>query len=172
RVFIQDDSSRMTSVEENHRVFERSFRRTIEALRTLGMRVVVVGPTPEIKFSVPEAIARELVYDKVPEDISLLDFMNRNKFVLSTFASFEPEVEFIYPHHQLCMNGKCLISKAGHPLYVDNNHLSKMAALHTRGLFEPLFLSMKEAATTSHGTLPLATGRIAPPTPLPYRPLN
>jgi len=144
RIFLEEDDSRIRSVEENRRVFARAFARTVEALRSSGHRVIVVGPVPEIEFSVPETLARNLSRGKSEEfGPTLTAFETRNKFVLDYFRGHAHEAEFLYPHRLLCPEKRCAVERDGKPLYADDNHLSHFGAESLSVLFEPLFAGMR-----------------------------
>ena len=45
----------------------------------------------------------------------------------------------IWPHERLCNDAGCEISRDGHVLYSDDDHLSVFGAQSIAGLFEPVF---------------------------------
>ena len=51
-VFLTDSTAPMRSLAENHRVFERALRRSVEALLAQGKRVWMVAAVPEVGWDV------------------------------------------------------------------------------------------------------------------------
>jgi peptidoglycan/LPS O-acetylase OafA/YrhL len=139
-ITLKDDGSREESVSENHRVFARSLQRTIEILRKAGKRVIVVGPVPEVGFSVPEALAKLHLQGR-SEDIgpTVEQFQTRNRFVLDQLATIKGSAEVVYPHRILCTAPRCSVGRLGKSLYLDDDHLSRFGAETVSEIFEPIF---------------------------------
>jgi peptidoglycan/LPS O-acetylase OafA/YrhL len=137
---LTDDQSREESVAENHRVFARSLQRTIEILRKAGKRVIVVGPVPEVGFSVPEALAKLHLQGR-SEDVGPTSeqFERRNRFVLDQLATIKGSAEVVYPHRILCTAPRCSVARLGKSLYMDDDHLSRFGAESISKIFDAVF---------------------------------
>lgn len=124
---LSDSNAFSRSSAENRQVFRRSVTRTINALRSNGARVLIVGPVPNLEIDAPRALAISKQWNlESPAGPSLAEFYWREKSVLASFAEADllSDVTVYYPHRILCGSGACSISKDGRSLYMDDNHLN------------------------------------------------
>jgi hypothetical protein len=144
---IGDDQARSAKPSENAAIFARGLNRTIAALRADGRQVLLVGPVPEIGWTVPQVLARLEMEHKSNAVVAPLagKFYEREKDVLPLFAHMAElkGVTAVFPHDYLCRTGRCAVRKNGIPLYKDEHHLSdygakKLEPLLSRAM-EPLF---------------------------------
>jgi peptidoglycan/LPS O-acetylase OafA/YrhL len=147
---LSDTQTVSTSNDDNRRIFQKSLRSTVGKLRATGANVIVVGPIPEIGWSVPHRLA--LMAERgatPPTGPKLSDFQTRQQSVLVTFAELESMagVFVIYPHQKLCDVESCMVQKNGVRLYFDDNHL----ALAGLGIIEPM---IEEAITKAMQSKP------------------
>jgi peptidoglycan/LPS O-acetylase OafA/YrhL len=136
-VVLRDDTLAGTPPPDNHAVFARGLERTVRALTQAGKKVVLVASVPEVGWPVPAVLARQaMAHDVATVNVSFQTYMQRQSFVLSTFARMHRlyGVTVIYPHKALCVAGACAVSLNGVPLYRDEHHLSVFGALR----LEPL----------------------------------
>jgi hypothetical protein len=98
---------------------------------------------PEIAYDVPRDLYLQSLGFDPPIDIRLsnADFAAREKFVLQTFSRMTRKypIRIIYPDQVLCQAGKCRVSVAGVPAYIDDNHLSVHGADFIAPIFRPIF---------------------------------
>ena len=130
-IALLDDSCRVNSDSDNHAVFERGLARTIDELQRLHKKVVIVAAVPEIGWPVPAILARRALASNTEAVApSLHDYLDRQKFVLATFARMQSShrATVLYPHRVLCASGTCETALAGIPLYRDEHHLSVFGA--------------------------------------------
>ncbi|HEX4158674.1 MAG TPA: acyltransferase family protein [Rhizomicrobium sp.] len=130
-VSLLDDACSSNSDRDNHAVFERGLARTVANLQSLHKKVVIVAAIPEIGWPVPAVLARRaLAEDTGSAAPRLADYLDRQRFVLATFAQFQRRygATILYPHHVLCATGTCEIAIRGIPLYRDEHHLSVFGA--------------------------------------------
>jgi hypothetical protein len=130
-VALFDNACQTDNGGNNHAVFWRGLARTVDGLERSGKKVVLVASIPEIGFPVPAILARRaLARDpgKVAPPVS--EYLDRQRFVLTTFAGFEKRygAEVLYPHRVLCASGSCEVARHGIPLYRDEHHLSVLGA--------------------------------------------
>lgn len=90
--------------------------------------VYLMRPIPEMGMDVPRSLARRMAFG-VHGDISipLAAYRQRNGWVWAAqdAAHAQCGITILDPLPYLCHDGRCYGSKDGHPLYVDDNHLSE-----------------------------------------------
>lgn len=126
-------------------LFDAGLRGTVSALHDLGKHVVIVGPVPEVGYSVPAKnhIARITGRD-VNEMIapSVDEFLDRNEEILEIIEQLEDESSLVVvrPTDILCDDNYCRVAlEDGAVLYLDDNHLSTFGARHIATVFDPVF---------------------------------
>jgi len=142
KIFITDDLSPEASLGENKAVFVRGLERTLKALRSAGRRVVIVGPVPEPGFNVPRALAMQQRTDTRRDIAPRFDeFLERQGFVLRTLEDLANKYDamLIFPHEVLCDRSTCSVERDGYPMYSDEHHLSRRAAMGIHQIFKPVF---------------------------------
>ncbi|MCW5718049.1 MAG: acyltransferase [Bauldia sp.] len=112
--------------------FEHGLRRAVEWLLGLGRRVLIVGPVPEPGWNVPEQMVAELRWSKpLPPVATMVGHNAFNETVFGTFSELEGMAGLtIMPVADLLCTPECAFALDGRPLYVDDNHLSRLGALH------------------------------------------
>ncbi len=144
-VAIGDDQGRAMKPSDNAAIFARGLRRTIAALRADGRQVLLVGPVPEIGWTVPQVLARLELEHKPVVSPPTRQFYERETAVLPLFHAMAAKkgVSAVFPHQYLCQNGHCAVRKDGIPLYRDEHHLSAYGAKELEPLLshaiDPLF---------------------------------
>lgn len=127
----------------NHAALATGLEDTIAALLSAGKRVWLVGPVPEFGYDVPRYFyVRSLGFaDGLEVAPTLAEFDQRQAFVLDLLRDLEQRypVGIVWPHERLCNDAGCAISRDGHVLYSDDDHLSVFGAQSIAGLFEPVF---------------------------------
>lgn len=107
-------------------------------------RVYLVRPYPEMEVNVPKALSRALLFGKQDPliSISLEEYHERHKLVWAAQdeAARQCGVHILDPLPYLCHDGRCWGSKAGRPLYSDDNHLSE----YGNKLLVPMFKQVWE----------------------------
>jgi len=128
---IGDDVGRAAKPSDNAAIFARGLLRTVATLRAAGRQVLLVGPVPEIGWTVPQVLARLAEQHKdavvAPPDSA---FYQREADVLPLFRRLAEQdgVSAVFPHDYLCSQGHCAVRKNGIPLYRDEHHLSAYGA--------------------------------------------
>lgn len=110
--------------------FDDAIFNTVKYFNDLGIKVILIGPFPEISFDVPKTMIRSSL---LKQDIPITkkeDFLNRQKFTLKAFKNIEKQnlATIIYPHEILCDNNQCIVEKDGIPIYHDDDHLTGFGA--------------------------------------------
>lgn len=105
---------------------EAALRRTLRRLRATGVDIVVVGPVPELDFSLPQMLVRAAHWHMPLPQMEREVFDDRQAIVLETLgrvAAFDG-VSVVYPHEVLCDREHCRVIDGKTPLYKDDDHLS------------------------------------------------
>jgi SGNH domain (fused to AT3 domains) len=128
----------------------KSLQETIKLIRTLGIKVIVIGMVPGSHYDVPVCHARQAAgkgiclgttpiknldsFPHTPE--SGKQQLNRNKMrtVISNIMKAEvvehpTQVALVDPYDAMCTETECLTALNGENLYYDNHHLSANGTL-------------------------------------------
>ena len=165
-VFLSDSSSTELSIDESRRVFDRSLRRTVAELLTLGRRVWLVGPVPEVGWDVPSTIARSKYLRREIEIApTRSEFEQRQASVLRTMTSLAqwPGVALVRPDTLLCATATCQIAVRGQPIYFDDDHLTRRGAAMLEPMLEEIFASRAPANQASARSAPPPSRGVASP---------
>jgi peptidoglycan/LPS O-acetylase OafA/YrhL len=139
-LYLTDDKSTQRSYEENRRVMKRGFDRTLHALRK--KRVFIVGFIPEQRVNAPRTVAMQrYLGSDIDLSVERSVFDSRQRFArqLIQEAARRPNVTLIDVGQYLCDSKRCAIQKDNSLLYVDDNHLSRTAAISLRYVFSSVF---------------------------------
>jgi hypothetical protein len=144
---LQDDWSDQSDRRRNAAVFSRGLERTVAALARARKNIVIVGSVPELKYSVPYALARKHMFNlDIDIRVGLTDYFQRQINVFSELEKMNRRygARIIYPHHALCTNGYCEVMRHGIPYYSDSNHLTEFGAKLLSPLFEEISLAGRQ----------------------------
>lgn len=139
---IADGHAQTSGPAEIKAVFVRGLRRTLAALRSAGKRVVIVGPIPEIGWTVPRTLAMQRYTGRSwPISPTFPEFLERQSFVILTLRKLAAEfsADLVFPHAALCDKNECAVMRGDQILYSDSNHLSLTGARQIHAIFEPIF---------------------------------
>ncbi|MCB1932395.1 acyltransferase family protein [Accumulibacter sp.] len=117
-----------TAMAQRRTAMQRSLDVTLTTLERLGLRVVVLAPTPQLLYSAPQCVAlRGAAHCNVPRA--------RNEFMLSDSTealaeviSRHPNTRLIEPVDFFCDAQTCLAVRDGRILYYDDDHITTAAA--------------------------------------------
>ncbi len=119
----------MGSVERTREVFWGSMRSTIERILAGGHRVTLIGPIPELKLHLPNAMMKAKMRGQERDfPLPFASFARRQAGTLKMLAELDalPGVRVVYPHKLLCDGTTCRTTKDGKPLYFDDDHLGSV----------------------------------------------
>jgi hypothetical protein len=139
---IGDERGLSKKPGENAAIFARGLKRTVEALLAAHRRVVLVGPVPEIGWTVPAVLARQMLAGHAEsKGPSLAEYERRQRVVLPLFRDWSKNanVRVYFPHLYFCRTGRCAVRENGIPLYRDEHHLSVYGAKKLEPLLSGLF---------------------------------
>ena len=100
-----------------------------------GFKVVLVYPTPEAGWNVPDTLSKMAVFER-KTDVSLSTdyrtFLARNRPVIDAFDTIQdPGLFRVRPSEALCNTfeqGRCMNAEEGAVYYFDDDHLSNVGA--------------------------------------------
>ncbi|MFK8253695.1 acyltransferase family protein [Ancylobacter terrae] len=123
-------------------VVARGLARTLEALE--GRRVAILGEVPEIGFSAPSVVARQLHFGRpLPLGPTVEAHSARQAGFDAALAplldAHADRLTLLDPVPVLCPDGRCLVVESGDVLYYDGNHLSRAGAARLAPAFDALF---------------------------------
>jgi hypothetical protein len=147
-LFLKDDMSDNSDRRQNVVVFSRGLERTVAALAHANKNVIIVASVPEMKFSVPYALARRQMFN-LGTDIRLksLEYHQRQINVLTGLERLQRlyGAKIVYPHQVLCAKDYCEVVGDGMVYYSDSNHLTEFGAR----LLSPLFDDILQPTPTA-----------------------
>lgn len=159
---LQDDQGRsyVKFSPEVHQAFAEALPRTVQALRRIGKRVILVYPIPETGYFIPSTIGRKLLHGERAESFTRprAYFDRRQAFVTHLLDSIPsgPDLARVYPSQLLCDAQSCRVFADGTPLYYDDDHLSIEGAR----MLAPAFVrALDQLGATSAGTKPQGVAR-------------
>jgi len=113
-----------------------ALKATLDAIarRRPDVRVLVIGPFPELTLGAPECLAQQKqlggrpgVCASVAADLPLSRALPAED-ALRAAVQDRPNVAVVFPSETLCRNGRCLAMMDGEPIYFDDDHLSASGA--------------------------------------------
>jgi peptidoglycan/LPS O-acetylase OafA/YrhL len=137
-MLVSDAETKAEGYAENRRVLERGLERTLAALSS--KQVFVTAFVPEQAVNVPQAMAINKYFHN-DKDVSVRRdvFDARQAFVRQLLSSLQARYHFtildVSPF--VCNAIECVASRNGTPIYVDDNHFSRTAAIAMKDIFAP-----------------------------------
>ncbi len=145
-ITLRDSTKGSVSRNDYFNLFRHALEKTVLSLQKAGKRVVLVGPVPEVGWNVPKWLAIENIAHS-PHRIAprYAAFLERQEPVLRELSDLKGHrgVAIVYPHRVLCGRENCEIIKDGHPLYIDDDHLSVHGAMRISSIFDPVMAAIR-----------------------------
>lgn len=132
----------------NTAIMNRALQRTVEKLRDLDRKVVLMNQVPDVGHNVESiSFIAEIRNRNVNELIapSLESYINHNKPVKRLFDKLQNSIEIVEPYKLLCDDKKCDVQRGTSLLYKDDNHLSSYGAKKISAIFAPVFQPLVES---------------------------
>ena len=132
---------------DNVEIFRRGLNRMVEVLISMGKKVVLVKPIPEVGYDVPAAQYRAIIADRDVNSLvapSIEDYYRRNEEVFAAFSEvqYNYPVSIVDPTSLLCNEEFCRVTRDdGVALYRDEDHLSTSGAKYVSSSFDTVFRS-------------------------------
>jgi len=127
-------------------IFAEGLAKTVQALRASGKTVVIVDDVPEVRWLVPQTLARSLLsgraYDPGP---TLAEVQQRQAVSLAVIDQLgrTSGVLIVDPRATLCDARDCRTADGIRPLYRDADHLTVEAARGLAPLFAPALIDAR-----------------------------
>lgn len=128
----------LLSADTNHHdripgkeIFKTSLRYTVDQLRKIGKRIIIITSTPEVPHNFISLINHARFYnDNLNAFGGTVQDFEKSNGELNTFINSlaSPEIKIVAAHRALLHAGKYMIEQQGHLLYRDYNHLSRFGA--------------------------------------------
>jgi peptidoglycan/LPS O-acetylase OafA/YrhL len=130
--YYTDKMSRVISMDENLKVFERGLKRTLDLLDSRRIKIIVVGSVPEYDWNVPQFLGKSYRFTgstTIPKEflITLEKYEKRNANVLKAFKNVDiySRSRYVDPFSLLCNGTSCkYMDSDNNVFYVDGNHLT------------------------------------------------
>lgn len=140
--WVRFDADTDALPEVRHQAYLRVLGETL-CLWAHERPVYVLGPIPEMPFSVPRQAARAAMFPSsvmVP-GTPLQRYLDRHRSVLDVLLQSQAcGVHLLDPAVELCKGGICAATDNGRPLYYDDNHLSEFGNRRLVPILEQVFL--------------------------------
>jgi peptidoglycan/LPS O-acetylase OafA/YrhL len=145
RIFLRM-AKKPSDGENSAIVLGHALKHTVQHLRDAGVHVTIIGPVPEMGWSIPAMLAQRKRFSlPLPDGPSLQEFMRHQHDVIPLLNELERDgVEVIYPHEWLCTTS-CKFELNGAILYSDTEHLTTRGADLLRPAFERVLSSSRVA---------------------------
>ena len=138
--------------ETGEEAFAEPLMRTIAELKKRNINIVLIGPYPDSDISIPESIAKSIIFKKefvatLPES----EFMRKNAVALSLFSReyVKENVQFIDLGARFCDGEYCRLSSGIRSFFFDNGHLTLTTSLALSDILGQAFGATKQEAATA-----------------------
>jgi hypothetical protein len=145
--YLGSRQGRSRSAEDNRQLFARTLVATVDVLRNMGKKVLIIGPIPELAWPAPARLAAAALWGAaIPSGPTLEQFQARQSHVLPVLDALAKRggVAVVYPHKVLCDAVVCAVEHDGKRLYFDDNHIDAEG----NRLLEPLVRAGLERVMT------------------------
>ena len=105
--------------------FETQFERLVQKLEQMNLRVLIVLPSPSLKFAAVQCLAKKPANECGIDQAVFNGFANESISVLTRIAGKSRNVRILDPQTIMCENKYCSAVQHGVIAYTDENHLSK-----------------------------------------------
>jgi peptidoglycan/LPS O-acetylase OafA/YrhL len=135
------------STQEALRILAASLDETLRTLDKSGLKILVMGPTPEFKYPVPECIFRKSPQfcqsSRAENDI----YREKVLSVLQDVVDKHPNARLADAYEALCKEPHCQVIKNGQILYGDGDHLTGSGAKHALSSMQNEFAWFAQSQT-------------------------
>ncbi len=103
---------------------QRSLRETVEALKSIGLSVMIVAPTPEMAFPVPDCLARRHEQACGARRPAVNERRAAAMAAIGAAADGQDHVRVWDPIDRLCDAEHCFVARDGVVIYTDEDHFT------------------------------------------------
>ena len=133
--YLQPINIKKSTLQERQKYIKDSLISQINNIVEKGHKLILVYPVPEMGFSVPKYLLKEIIREKNKKEqfIPILSesydaYKKRNKLVFEILESVQnPNIYRVYPHKIFCdikIKNRCVANDKNNLFYYDDNHLS------------------------------------------------
>lgn len=128
---------------DNIKDYENAIEKTVCPFIESGRDVYIARPAPSMEVNVPNAIARNIVFNRPVAEVAIKKSTYKDKvhdiWLAQDAVAEKCGVKILDPTPFLCDAKYCYGSKNGRPLYYDNGHLSEYGNKFLVPMFEEIF---------------------------------
>jgi peptidoglycan/LPS O-acetylase OafA/YrhL len=108
-------------------IIKNSFVETVEKLKAIGKKVVIMSPPPNNGENIGDCISKAARFGVSPSkcDFDIASFSGPTREGYKFLKSIQDIVPIIWLDELICINGVCKVTEDGLPIYRDTQHLSK-----------------------------------------------
>ena len=119
--------------EENR----RQLAHFIDLMRNQSVDILFISPVPTYEYHVPKLLYQKTIDPRTKiRRQSIQEYLDLNDEFFTMIRKLDISSRNIfYPHEHLCVDGDCLLSIFGNPVYFDNSHLTISGA----NILSPIF---------------------------------
>ena len=129
-ILVADWQNYFGSSENPAYGFQKQLAATIaQVLPNVG-RIILLGPTPEIRDSAPRCIERSELAACAIDRRSFNAAADASRKLLQSLAATSTKIEYVELANFFCGADTCPVLKDGYSLYTDTKHVSSTAARH------------------------------------------
>lgn len=142
---------------------QASLRSTVDAIRGLGVEVVVMRQVASQQRDIPKSLARARLLggDVDAVGVTVEDhekFTKQSNDYIDEIMAERPGLLVLDPIPYLSEDGRCLAERGGRPLYYDYQHLTRFGAGFLTPMFEPLLRSIAQQGRSAPSEKARAAG--------------
>lgn len=117
-------------LDDQYAALSAGLRDTLDTLRTFGVRrILVITPPPQFDTRVPDCLLRTSHMGLAPGTCGIDRASveaQRARTLVALRSAGGPDVRFIDPFEVFCESSQCVPHAGGLPLFVDDNHMSRL----------------------------------------------
>lgn len=117
-----------TNVVYSNAEFETQFENFVNKLEKINLRVLIVLPSPSLKFSAVNCLSRKSANECGIDQVAFNEYAKDSISILKRIAARSHNVRILDPQSLMCENGYCSAVQNGVVAYTDADHLSKTFA--------------------------------------------
>ncbi len=132
--YVFDGDISLGNILQNPLAFDQAVQFTFSQLERAGKDVIVILPTPEYQFNVPQAMAKVALFEQSVTDLPVVTkaiYTERNMDAIATLTRYADEFGFpvLNAYNVFCAAQNCIFkTEKFEALYEDSNHLNYAGA--------------------------------------------
>lgn len=119
-----------TSTQEALKIFTESLDRTLNAIDKVGLKTLVMAPTPEFKLSIPSCVIRKSLASCQSSRTENDAYRDQAMVALRGVIAKHPNVRLANGYDALCNEKICPVIQNEKVMYLDEDHLTGSGAKH------------------------------------------